>query len=89
MPDKPAVAESKSAVDKLRGITFGKRNYTFTSGQYHTIKTLEEERQETQEEISKLVLIIEDPSIDLADDEILEINSEINRLYETKRQVGQ
>lgn len=87
MSENAVVAESKSAVGKLRGITYGKKNFSFTPSQYHTIKSMEQDRQETQTEISKLTLIIEDQSIELTDQEILEINEEINRLYETKRQI--
>jgi hypothetical protein len=87
MPDNAPVAESKSAVDKLRGLTFAKREYTFSTSQYHSLKTLETERRETQDEISKLTLIIEDQAVDFADDEIMDINNEINRLLEMKRQI--
>lgn len=87
MTDKAPLAQSKSAVDKVRGITFAKREYTFAPGQYHTIKTLEEDRRNTQDEISKLTLILEDETIQLDENEIMEINDEINRLIEMKRQI--
>ena len=85
--DNATVAESKSAVDKLRGVTFAKRNYTFTPSQYHSLKTLENDRRETQDEISKLSIIIDDSTIELSDDEIIDINNEINRLLAMKRQI--
>ena len=81
------VAQSKSAVDKLRSMTFSKRDYTYSPSQYHSLKSLENDRRETQEEISKLSVIIEDPSIELNDEEIMDVNDEINRLIEMKRRI--
>ena len=87
MSDNAPLAQSKSAVDKMRGITFAKREYQFTPGQYHSIKTLEQDRRDTQDEISKLTLILEDEKIELDDMEVMEVNDEINRLIEMKRQI--
>ena len=81
------IAQSKSAVDKIRCVTFAKKTFQFTPSQGYTIRTLEQERKETQEEISKLTLMISDDSIEKTDDETLEVNQEINRLMEIKADI--
>ena len=86
MSDRAPSAQPKSEIDRVRGITFGKREHEYTPSQYHAIKSLEQERKETQEEISKLTLIIEDATIEMSDDEIFEVNDQINRLLEKKRE---
>lgn len=76
--DEKPVAESKSALNLIRGIVFG-------GGASKDF--LEFERKRVQGEISKLIMIIEADNIDLNDEEIMDINEEINRLLAKKNEI--
>ena len=81
------VAKSKSALDKVAAIAFGRRPRYADHGGASSVSKLEEERKNLQEEISKLTMIISDESISLDDSEVMEINDELNSLLNDKLQL--
>ena len=88
MPDDVPVAESKSAIDRMRGSAYGGRRRTGFSGpEGFMIRNLETERKETQDEISKLTVMLSDADIPMDDAEIMGVNEEINRLLEIKSKI--
>jgi hypothetical protein len=51
------------------------------------IESLQKQRSDTQEEISKLILILEDNTFPLTDSEIMDANTEVNQLMEFKSNI--
>ena len=78
------IAESKSAVNKIRGITFAKRNNQYSVTQNRQIKSLEQRRKELQDEIAKLIMILEDSSIPMEEAEVIDVNDQVNTLFSEK-----
>lgn len=88
MPSKDvAVAESKSAINKIRGQTFAKRSNQYSFTQSRQIKALEEQRKNTQDEITKLIMILDDSSIPMEDQEITDVNEQVNKLFSNKARI--
>ena len=85
--DDVPIAESKSALNKIRGITFAKRSNQFSVSQNRLIRSLEQQRKDLQDEITKLVMILEDRSLPMEDGELLEVNDQVNNLLSEKTSV--
>lgn len=59
----------------------------FSSKNKEVIESLQKQRKDTQEEISKLILILEDHTFPLTDSEIIDTNTEVNQLMEFKSNI--
>jgi hypothetical protein len=78
------VSKSKTVLDHVAAMAFRKRPRYTENAVPDSVTSLEDERQNLQEEISKLTMIISDESIALTDAEIIDINDEINALISDK-----